>query len=125
MLRTTARTTTHVLLIDDDPDVRALLSEFLEDQGYDVVACENGADALAWLHEGVMPELILLDLKMPVMDGYAFRAAQLEDPRFATIPVVVISNERWVDTARLAGAGLLPKPFRVQQLVRAIETLHC
>lgn len=112
-----------ILLIDDDPDVREVLGEFLALRGYAVEACANGADALAYLRGGRLPAIILLDLQMPVMDGYEFRAAQAGDATLAAIPVVLISDQVTIDRARIDGVGVLPKPFKVDKLVGVIEQL--
>ena len=82
-----------VLVIDDDADIRFAAVRLLQSDGYTAVAAENGREALGLLRCGVRPQLILLDLGMPVMDGFAFRAAQLADSALARIPVVVVSAE--------------------------------
>lgn len=113
-----------ILLVDDDPDVREVLAEFLEVRGYAVEACANGADALAYLRTGPPPHVILLDLQMPIMDGYEFRAAQANDAKLAEIPVVVISDQATLDRTRIDGVEVLPKPFKVDKLVGVIERLR-
>src|SRR5882672_11652695 len=80
-----------VLVIDDDPDIRWTMAEVLEDWGYLVATAAHGKDALEQLQAGVRPCLILLDLTMPVMNGYEFRAAQRANPEYAAIPTVVLS----------------------------------
>ncbi len=81
-----------LLLVDDDERVREALVALLEAQGYPVVGAANGREALDVLRvRGLRPGLILLDLMMPVMDGWQFRAAQLADAELATVPVVVFS----------------------------------
>jgi CheY-like chemotaxis protein len=110
-----------ILLVDDDPDVRAVLGEFLAVRGYAVEACANGAEALAYLRSAPLPQIILLDLQMPIMDGYEFRAAQTQDAALAGIPVVVISDQTTLDRARIDGVAVLPKPFKVDRLVDVIE----
>lgn len=113
-----------ILLVDDDPDMRAVLGQALAARGYLVEAHANGADALAYLRAAPRPRVILLDLHMPIMDGYAFRAAQLQDSALAAIPVIVISDQRTVERARLAHVELVPKPFTMARLVGAIEQLR-
>lgn len=81
-----------ILLVEDDTDLREALAEFLADEGFGPVdTAANGAEALRKLHDGPPPGVILLDLMMPVMDGWAFRRAQLADSQLAPIPVVVLS----------------------------------
>lgn len=121
--RVAARDST-ILLVDDDPDVRGVLTDVLTRHGYLVAACANGADALAYLRAAPRPMVILLDLQMPFMDGYAFRAAQRRDTRLASIPVIVISDQRSIDRARLVDVELVPKPFTMSRLVAAIEQLR-
>src|SRR5262245_13335746 len=82
-----------VLIVDDDHDIREALSQVLGDEGWVVATAADGREALDYLdaHRDALPEVILLDLMMPVMSGGEFRAEQLKDPSLAPIPVVVIS----------------------------------
>ena len=80
-----------VLVVEDDLDIREAIAELLHDEGYAVRGAENGADALAQLQHGYRPDLILLDLMMPVMDGWAFCDESAKDATVATIPIVVVS----------------------------------
>jgi len=112
-----------VLLVDDDELVRDALVALLEEQGYAVAGAADGREALALLRGGgFRPGLIILDLMMPVMDGWEFRAAQLEDAELASIPVVVFSAHH---AARQAAATLgavtaLAKPLDVDELLRVV-----
>src|SRR5919206_1695644 len=85
-----------VLVVEDDFAIRETLRELLEDEGYRVAWAANGKEALARLHERA-PRVILLDLMMPVMDGWEFRVAQQRDPALASIPVVVISADHGLE----------------------------
>ena len=77
-----------ILIVDDDADIRQLLTTFLTFKGYSTVSAANGREALTQLqHPHTVPHLILLDQTMPVMDGAAFRQAQQQDVQLATIPV--------------------------------------
>ena len=79
-----------VLIVDDDPDIRDVLADTLESKGFDVVTAANGADALTVLCDtGVRPSVILLDLMMPVMDGYGFLERWRRDPALASIPIAI------------------------------------
>ena len=80
-----------VLLVDDDPAILDGVTDFLQEEGFEVVSASNGAEALSLLRGGLAAEVILLDVMMPVMDGWDFRATQLADPALRNIPVVVIS----------------------------------
>jgi CheY-like chemotaxis protein len=111
-----------ILLVDDDiPSVEAL-KELLEGAGYGVVCAENGSEALARLREDEYG-VILLDIMMPVMNGYEFREAQMKDPRLASIPVVVITADgRAREKARQIGTvRYLQKPLSPPELLRTIE----
>ncbi len=115
-----------VLVVEDDPDIRATLCDALDDHGYTCVGAGNGAEALDYLRRASeRPCLILLDLMMPVMDGQTFRSEQRADPQLSTIPVVVISAYR--DVGRYAAelaAEYLPKPIRLETLLEAARR-HC
>jgi len=115
-----------VLVVEDDPDIRATLCEALEDHGYTAVGASNGVEALDYLHKaGERPCLILLDLMMPVMDGQTFRNEQRADPSLAEIPVIVISAYRDVEKhARELAADCLPKPVRLETLLD-VARRHC
>lgn len=113
-----------ILLVDDDPDVRDVLGEFLMTRGYAVASCANGSEALEYLRHGPQPQVILLDLQMPVMDGYELREALAQDAILASIPIVVISDQATLDRSRIEGVDLLPKPFKVDKLVGVIEKLR-
>jgi CheY-like chemotaxis protein len=114
-----------VLVIEDDADILRAVVQVLEDEGYAVRAAENGRVALAVLREpGARPPcVILLDLMMPVMDGWAFRAEQLRDPALAAIPVIVLTADgNAVEKAQLMnGAGALRKPVELLTLLEAIQ----
>jgi CheY-like chemotaxis protein len=111
-----------VLVADDDDAIRESLVELLETEGYATTAARNGAEALELLRAHAV-SVVLLDLKMPEVDGYEFRARQLEDPAIADVPVIVISADHRADVARLAGAELVSKPFDVAPLLAMIREL--
>ena len=110
-----------ILIVDDDTDLREVLGELLSDEGYRTHLCANGRAALDLLRSGARPRLILLDLTMPEMDGWAFRQAQLEDAQLREIPVVVMSASRGVDDAVLGGAEILKKPVGLDEILAAVE----
>jgi two-component system, OmpR family, response regulator CpxR len=116
-----------VLVVEDDVDIRQALVEILEDQGFETLGARDGADALDILSRATdLPCVILLDLMMPVMDGAAFREAQRNDPRIASIPVVVLSAYRDVErhAAPLDAVSVLRKPPTVRELVTVLRA-HC
>src|SRR5262245_15369306 len=80
-----------VLVIEDDADTREAVSDFLEREGFEVEAVENGHLALESLRSRDAPRFILLDMMMPVMDGWSFRRQQRADPQLSSIPVIVVT----------------------------------
>ena len=112
-----------ILVVDDEWEIRATLCELLEDEGYTVAQASNGSEALALLERGPLPAVILLDLMMPVMDGAAFRQRQLEVPRWAAIPVIILSASGGIaEKARqLAVASFLQKPMDVERLFAVLR----
>jgi CheY-like chemotaxis protein len=116
----------YILIVEDDFDIREALTQILEEEGYVVRGAANGREALDVANEGPAPKLILLDLMMPVMNGWQFRAEQLKDPKLASVPVLVISADPQVQpkAASLGVAGLLKKPIALDDLLQAVKT-HC
>ncbi len=115
-----------ILVVDDDPDVRDSTRFLLEAWGYSVATAENGEAALLLLKNGLHPDLILLDLAMPVKDGFAFRREQLSEPELAPIPVVVFSAHHDLLEHRrkaLHPAACLPKPLDVEALQGVLRNL--
>src|SRR5687767_107719 len=116
-----AATAPRVLTVDDEPALRALSVAVLEDEGFDVRAAADGRQALAVL--ATWPaDVVLLDLTMPVMDGWAFLEARHGDPRLAGIPVVVLSAARPSRPAlrALDVARVLAKPCDLDAVCRAL-----
>jgi CheY-like chemotaxis protein len=109
-----------ILVVDDDPTILATVSEVLDMEGYDVVTATNGAEALVAVDQSA-PSLVLLDMRMPVLDGWGFMRAVRA--RGLTLTVVVMTAaadaRRW---GREIGAeGVLAKPFDIDELVRAVQ----
>ena len=105
-----------ILIIEDDAGIRDMLTMLLEDDDYSVTSATNGQQALNHLHQRErLPQLILLDLAMPIMDGWQFRAAQHADPRLAAIPVVVLS-------ARFGNRCCCQPLLRQNQINSSIQT---
>jgi CheY-like chemotaxis protein len=80
-----------VLVVDDDADVRSAVGELLNEEGFAVCVAENGRVALDLLERGLRPQVVLLDLMMPVMDGWDFRAQQLRSASLRDLPVIIIT----------------------------------
>jgi len=113
-----------VLVVEDDHDVREAIAEVLADSRYVTLHAANGAEALQRLRSAVVrPCVILLDVMMPTMDGWQFRAEQQRDPSVKDIPVVVLSAHADVgDTAaKMAAAGYLTKPVALENLLHVVD----
>jgi CheY-like chemotaxis protein len=109
-----------ILVIEDDIDVRNSVVGVLVDEGYDVVEAQHGAAALEILKDmSELPRLILLDLWMPVLDGWGFREQQLLDPRIARVPVIVMSASL-PQTQPRGIRGFLKKPVSLSELLDAV-----
>lgn len=115
-----------VLLVEDDPDVRESLAMLLKLHGVRVVTAADGAEALDWMRRVGPPGLVLLDLMMPVMNGWQLRAAMLGDPSLARVPVVILSGADDVEgaAAALGAAAYLRKPLDFSQVRRLVDA-HC
>jgi len=113
---------TTILVVDDEPLIAMALQAALEDEGYQVVTAANGKQGLERLAEAPRPELVLLDMMMPVMNGPAMLKAMVADRNLGSIPVIVLSSlpEEAV-LARTTGVALiLRKPYTVNSLLSAI-----
>jgi len=111
-----------ILLVDDNEEIRSAVSELLEDEGYRVATAVNGKEALDVLKRGPLPRLILLDLMMPVMDGWQFLAVRRADPALSRIPVVILSA--FAHSAdRVAGVtAILSKPLDPDLLLKLVRS---
>ena len=111
-----------ILVVDDDPDLRVALGEILTDAGYEVGSAADGRQALEILRSGPKPDLILLDLMMPVMNGWQFLAQRGKDPQLARIPVVAISAVgAFVQQVEpIEAAAFLRKPVALGDLLETV-----
>ncbi|MFL5310498.1 MAG: two-component system response regulator [Myxococcales bacterium] len=112
------------MVVEDDVDVREAIAEVLSDCQYKPVHASNGAEALERLRAAdVRPCVILLDVMMPTMDGWQFRAAQKSDPSVSDIPVIVLSAHANGSEAaeKMDAAGYLCKPVSLESLVSVVE----
>ncbi len=112
-----------VLVVEDDLDIGEIVRLILEAEGYPVAVVRNGREAIAYLQAAGPPCLILLDLMMPVMDGWQFRAEQRRDPAWAAVPVVVISADARVPqkASALGATGYLAKPIDFDALLATVK----
>jgi DNA-binding response OmpR family regulator len=114
-------------VIEDDADIRECVRCVLGDAGYEVVAAANGFEALGWLRSGEpTPGLILLDLGMPVMNGWQFRDQQRQERDYAAIPVVVLTavGDAEEKVRGIDPADVICKPFRLETLLAVVQR-HC
>jgi CheY-like chemotaxis protein len=109
-----------VLIVEDDLDTREMLGRFLELEGYTVETAENGKRALERLGSGVGACVILLDLMMPVMDGWQFRQEQIRDATLADIPVIVVSAAGRERLERIHANAYLSKPVDLDELLGCV-----
>ena len=116
-----------ILIVDDDSDVRAALSELLEAEGFSVEGVPDGREALVRLRtEKVHPAVILLDLMMPGMDGWDFRTEQMRDPELAAVPVVIVSASgfsRESIQTQFRPAAFVEKPIERTALLGVLREL--
>ncbi len=107
-----------ILVVEDDGDLREPVAELLRGSGYEVETASNGLEALR-IARATPPDAIVLDLMMPIMNGWEFRVAQRADPRLADIPVVVVSALDPV--AGIEPVAHVTKPYQVGTLIAALE----
>ena len=112
-----------VLIVDDDHGIRGVLTQILQDEGHPVSTASNGLEALQKLNDSVRPCVILLDLMMPVMNGWEFMSRRRDMDEIAAIPVVVISADRAArEKASAIGAeDCLEKPIDLNRLIDTVE----
>jgi two-component system response regulator CpxR len=111
-----------VLIVEDDEDLREMMAQMLTLEGYDTAAVANGREALDYLHRARTPQVILLDLMMPVMDGWEFHRRLEADPALAPVPVIVLSALDHVRGANLHAAAFLKKPLDFDRLLDLVRT---
>jgi len=117
--RTEVDTSKFVLIVDDDPDLLEVTSFVIENEGMAVETARNGEEALALLRAGRLPRLVLLDLMMPVMNGWEFLDEVANDPSLKVIPIVVLTA---ADHSQVPGAmDVLCKPMDLKALLRVVE----
>lgn len=115
----------HLLLVDDDPNLVLLVKDYLELQGYEVTTADNGKEALKVLGEQI-PDMIICDVMMPEMDGYALIEQVRQDPRTSWIPVMFLSakgqNQDRVKGLHIGADVYMVKPFEPEELVAQVES---
>lgn len=121
-----ATSTRTVLVVDDEGDIRDALCMVLEHNGYRALPAANGEEALKRLRTEGPIDLILLDMMMPVMDGWGFRKSQPDGPAFVEIPVIVLTGDGRASSkaAAIGAAGYLKKPLDLGDLLQVVGR-HC
>ena len=112
-----------VLIVDDDLNLQRIMTKFLKLEGFSSIPASNGQEALAYLRGGGNANVILLDLRMPVMDGWAFRKEQRNDPELADIPVVVLTGIEGEHVRDLGAAAAFHKPVSFPEVVGVVRRL--
>jgi signal transduction histidine kinase len=110
-----------ILVVEDDAETARTLATVLEGEGYAISTASDGREALERLNHMEAPDLILLDLRMPVMDGWSFRLAQQRSSALAPIPVIAMSADGTSPAAAISADAFLKKPLSMPELVGAIE----
>lgn len=108
-----------ILIVDDDAQGREALADLLTNEGYAVICAENGRQALDYLSGSPPPALIILDLMMPVMSGWEFRARQKLDARLESLPVVVMTASELVHD--IDADAVVRKPFDFGALMSVVK----
>jgi CheY-like chemotaxis protein len=114
-----------ILIVEDDADVREAIRETVEFEGYRAVEAANGREALEYLSKNPAPCIVLLDLMMPVMNGFEFLQAVRNDPKLRSVSILVLSaatREKLEETVKTSGAvGFLTKPVQIKPLMEAVS----
>ncbi|HKQ71465.1 MAG TPA: response regulator [Polyangiaceae bacterium] len=115
----------YILVVEDDEGVRQGIAEIIESEGFCVVSCDDGLDAIRQLAErGDVPRVILLDFAMPHMDGWAFLDARQKDERLRGVPVLGMSASQKLIDQKIPPSGVddfLKKPFKVEHMLDSIH----
>jgi CheY-like chemotaxis protein len=110
-----------VLIVEDDADLREMMAQLLTLEGFAAATAANGREALLYLQTNAAPDVILLDLMMPVMDGWEFRREQQRDRDMAGVPVIVLSALDQPRAADVAADAFLKKPLDFDRLLELIR----
>ena len=110
-----------VAIIEDDSEFRNMLRELLEEEQYRVVALSNGAEALETLRGESIPDIILLDVSMPVMDGFDFLRFRNDDPQLAQVPVVLVTNAKPHERPTIGVNDVVRKPIDIDEILFVIS----
>lgn len=115
--------TQNILIVEDDKDIRETLQYALELEGYQVETASNGSDALHFLKKNHSPHLILLDLMMPIMNGWEFLEAIKTEAELSRIPVIVITAAGEAASRTVDVNAFIKKPIELESLLNTVQTL--
>jgi CheY-like chemotaxis protein len=113
-----------VLVVDDDPNIRRMIIAALKRDGYSFLEAPNGRDALDLMRES-HPDVVVLDLMMPVLSGWDVLRERMSDPELRRIPVIIVSANRDPEVAHAVSQGIcafLPKPFDIGALSALVRS---
>ena len=110
-----------VLIVEDEDDLRQMMAQLLAVEGFKAATATNGREALEYLERGDYPDVILLDLMMPVMDGWEFSRRQQSDPNLKQVPVIVLSALDATRAAGLKSVAFLEKPLDFDRMLRLVR----
>ncbi|HEX9162866.1 MAG TPA: response regulator [Thermoanaerobaculia bacterium] len=113
-----------MLVVDDDPAIRRLITATLRREGYEFIEAANGREALDRMHDD-HPDCVVLDLMMPVLSGWDVLRQRLNDPELTKIPVIIVSANREPDLLKVMDQGIcafLPKPFDISALSALVKS---
>jgi CheY-like chemotaxis protein len=112
-----------ILVVEDDRDIRETLADELEAEGFDVITASNGLEALRLIRGATArPAVVLLDIMMPVLDGYGFLAERRKDPALSSIPVAIVTAGQGVDHRQIdPGTPIVWKPIDMPELLRTLN----
>jgi len=114
----------YVLVVEDNKELREGICEVLRLTGYQAVGAEHGEAALRHLSAGSKPCVILLDLMMPVMNGWKFHEEMRKKPNLAEVPVIVMTAANASDAQAISAVAVVHKPLRVDALIEMVRE-HC
>lgn len=117
-------TVSHILIVEDDPDICFALESLLRLEGFNIVTCANGRAALQALEGGKLPDLIVLDLAMPIMDGMKFLEHKKVNPLYRQIPTIVLSAN--LDSLKPTGVvDTVIKPLNPDRFIEIVKKHLC
>lgn len=115
-----------IMIVDDDPDVRLTLKQLFEKSGYQVIQVEDGIDCIQALKKGEKPNLIILDVTMPVYSGWEVQRRLSADMNWKNIPIVFLtgrSTDTAIEMCKKFGVDYIKKPFDINDLKDRIESV--